>query len=88
MAPALLDLILPLNESRTKMLCYYAEYYIDQQKYLYYLLPHTFIGVASTLLIVASVDTTFIAVTYHVLGLFNLLMYIMLSSNVYIYKVK
>lgn len=71
--PAIIDMIIPLNESRPKMICYYAEYFIDQKKYLIPLVCHTFVCVGITLLIVSSVDTSYITIAYHVLGLFNVL---------------
>ncbi|OXU24616.1 hypothetical protein TSAR_008383 [Trichomalopsis sarcophagae] len=73
--PLMLDLILPLNESRGVNLCYYAEYFIDQQKYFIYLLLHTFICVSFTILIVTAVDSTFVSIVYHAIGLFNILEY-------------
>ena len=43
--PAILDIIMPKNETRPKALCHYAEYLIDQQEYLYYLALQTFVCV-------------------------------------------
>lgn len=71
--PLMLDLILPLNESRAINLCYYAEYFIDQQKYFVYLLLHTFFCVSFTILIITAVDSTFVSIVYHAVGLFKVL---------------
>ncbi|OXU17576.1 hypothetical protein TSAR_002007 [Trichomalopsis sarcophagae] len=73
--PLMLDLLLPLNESRQLKLCYFAEYFIDQQKYFVYLFMHTFFGVSFTILIVTAVDSTFVSIVHHALGLYKVLEY-------------
>lgn len=70
--PSLLNIAFPLNESRPKVLCYYAEYFIDQQEYFYYLVLHTFICVAFSILILTAVDSTFVSCVYHIIGLFKI----------------
>lgn len=73
MLPTVLNYIKPLNESRpTKVLCFYAEYFIDQQEYHYQLLLQTFIGVMSTVFINATVDTLYVLCAHHSDGLFNI----------------
>ncbi|OXU29180.1 hypothetical protein TSAR_000295 [Trichomalopsis sarcophagae] len=74
--PTILNIIAPLNESRpTKVLCFYAEYFIDQEEYYYQLLFQTFIGVMSTVFINATVDTLYVICAHHSDGLFNIVSY-------------
>ncbi|XP_051153964.1 uncharacterized protein LOC127277145 [Leptopilina boulardi] len=67
--PPLMDLILPLNESRIKRLIIETDYLIiDQNDNYYWISLHTSVSVTLLLLVVLSMDSMFIVVFYHACG--------------------
>ena len=70
--PAVLDLIIPLNVSRQKVLCFYGEYFIDQDVYYYQLVLHTFVIVLSTIMLFTTIDSTYACCVQHVIALFSI----------------
>ncbi|OXU24312.1 hypothetical protein TSAR_001596 [Trichomalopsis sarcophagae] len=73
--PAVLDLIIPLNDSRQKVLCFYGEYFIDQKVYYYELLLHTFVCVMCTIMVFTTIDAAYACCIEHVIGLFHIVDY-------------
>lgn len=71
--PEILDKIMPLNVSRQKTICYYAEYFIDQEKYLIYLVIHTFFGVIITCMVSLAVLPIFVSGIFHAIGLLSII---------------
>ncbi|XP_072743849.1 uncharacterized protein [Anoplolepis gracilipes] len=70
--PDILDIIAPLNESRTRYLPFLAEYFLDQQKYFYPLLLHMNVTVVIGIVTVISTETLFFAYVYHICGMFEI----------------
>lgn len=69
--PHILNVLLPLNVSRQSSLCYYSEYFIDQEKYIFYLALHTFVVVFIIAVIAVAGITTYIKSVLHAVGLFK-----------------
>jgi len=71
MVPVLLDAIIPLNESRKKLLLVRAKFPIDPDEHhlliqLYFAYP-----IVGALFIIASTDSVAVAVNYHFVGLIS-----------------
>uniref|UniRef100_A0ABD2WQB5 Odorant receptor n=1 Tax=Trichogramma kaykai TaxID=54128 RepID=A0ABD2WQB5_9HYME len=73
--PVLLNYILPGNTTYQKQLCIYAEYFVDQEKYFYYIFTHTMIIGVMTVYVATAIDSVFVCCVQHVLGLFNIIKY-------------
>lgn len=73
LGPILLDIVLPLNESRPRHLAIYAEYGIDQNKYFVGIFLYTTIMIMVGLTIMVAADTMHIACTAHACSLFQVI---------------
>jgi len=58
--PKILDIVIPLNESRPLAYVYEAEYRVDKHKYYYPIILHTYVTSITTVTILFTVDTTYI----------------------------
>lgn len=67
----LLDIAIPLNESRSRKLLFPAEYFIDQQKYFHVLTIHVAIGLFFIVTSVIATETYTLANALHAFGLFK-----------------
>ncbi|XP_070165313.1 odorant receptor 85f-like isoform X2 [Polyergus mexicanus] len=76
LGPMLLDIVLPLNESRSRHFAVYAEYGIDQNKYFVEIFLYTTIMITVGMAIMVSVDTMHIACTAHACSLFQVVGYV------------
>ncbi|KAJ8675273.1 hypothetical protein QAD02_011059 [Eretmocerus hayati] len=72
--PTILNMLFPVDEPRIKKLCYFAEYFVDEQEYFYYLFLHTVIVVSLTGAVHVAVGTSYFGCVYHTLGRFDILM--------------
>ena len=70
LAPAVLDMIDPLNETRPKAFPYFAEYFIDDQKYYFELTVHGWIVCILSVQIYATFDSTYAQTVHHACALF------------------
>ncbi|XP_029166107.1 uncharacterized protein LOC114936925 [Nylanderia fulva] len=70
MTPQIMDLVMPLNESRPRKFLFEVEYRIDREKYYYFILFHSYVAVVAVMSIVVCVDTTYIAYVQHGCSLF------------------
>ncbi|KAF3054357.1 Odorant receptor 226 [Nylanderia fulva] len=70
--PDILDVVAPLNESRTRQLPFLTEYFLDQQKYFYPLLLHVNATIIVGIVTVISTETLFFAYVYHICGMFEI----------------
>lgn len=68
--PRILDIIIPLNESRPLKYAFQAEYRVDKEKYYYPILFHAYMSNVITVGIVLSIDTTYIICVLHACSLF------------------
>lgn len=67
----LLDVVIPLNESRPRELLFPAEYFINQQKYFYVITIHVVIGLFFVMTSVIATETYIFANALHAFGLFK-----------------
>lgn len=73
LGPMLLDIVLPLNSSRSRNIAIYSEYGIDQDKYFVPIFLYTSIMITVGITIMVAVDTMHIACTAHACSLFQLI---------------
>ncbi|KAI4495972.1 hypothetical protein M0802_008187 [Mischocyttarus mexicanus] len=70
--PLLLDVVLPLNESRPLQPIVLGEYFIDQQKHFYFIFSHMAFTILLAMTIIIATDTQFFVFTCHVCGVFSI----------------
>ncbi|XP_072752965.1 odorant receptor 63a-like isoform X1 [Anoplolepis gracilipes] len=73
LAPMLLDIVLPLNESRPRQFAIYAEFGIDKNKYFGAIFLYTTIIIMVGMGIIVSVDTMQVACAAHACSLFQVI---------------
>ncbi|KAG5330351.1 OR67A protein, partial [Acromyrmex charruanus] len=71
--PILLDIILPLNESRPRFFVLSIEWRVDKDKYFVPILCYNMITVVSGMIILVSIETIYITRTIHACGLFSII---------------
>ncbi|XP_011878591.1 PREDICTED: odorant receptor 67c-like isoform X2 [Vollenhovia emeryi] len=69
--PRILDIVIPLNESRPLAYVYQAEYRVDKEKYYYPIIIHSYITSTMTGVILFTVDSTYIVCVLHACSLFT-----------------
>ncbi|XP_070165807.1 uncharacterized protein [Polyergus mexicanus] len=74
-SPQILDIVMPLNESRPRKFLFEVEYHIDREKYYYFILFHSYVAVIAVMSIVVCADTTYIAYVQHGCSLFTAIGY-------------
>ncbi|XP_032686494.1 uncharacterized protein LOC116851305 [Odontomachus brunneus] len=67
------DIILASNVTRPKRLPHPSEFFVDQEKYYYYLLMITYLGYASCVMIAIATDTVYFALLQHTCGMLAIL---------------
>ncbi|XP_018378290.1 PREDICTED: odorant receptor 9a-like [Trachymyrmex cornetzi] len=70
LVPKLLDIVLPLNESRSISMPFEAYYFVDKEKYYFYIMFHICMGGTIALTAVVAHDCTFFMYIEHVCSLF------------------
>lgn len=70
LVPRILDVILPLNASRPTMLPYPAYYFVDEDRYFYYIFFHMIICAIVCLTGLIAHDCMFFTYIDHICGLF------------------
>ncbi|XP_072761714.1 uncharacterized protein [Anoplolepis gracilipes] len=73
--PEIFDIILPLNESRQRMQSIHVEFYIDKERYLYFILSCTCIVIFLVPLVFLASSSLYLVLTQHVCGMCELLGY-------------
>lgn len=76
--PILLDIVVPLNESRPRELMFPAEYFINQQKYFPIITIHAGIGLLLIGTSGIATESFSFANALHAFGLFKIARYIQL----------
>ncbi|KAJ8680178.1 hypothetical protein QAD02_015965 [Eretmocerus hayati] len=71
--PLILDVILPLNETRPKEPVILAEFFVDEDKYFRILVTHAFITGACGVLPIVGSDTFYFACVQHACGMMKIL---------------
>ncbi|TGZ38509.1 Uncharacterized protein DBV15_11898 [Temnothorax longispinosus] len=69
--PKILDIVIPLNESRPLAYVYQAEHRVDKEKYYYPIVFHSYITCIIVVVIVFTVDTTYLKCVLHACSLFT-----------------
>ncbi|XP_076624623.1 uncharacterized protein LOC143343530 [Colletes latitarsis] len=67
--PRILDIFLPLNESRDRVLIFPAYYYVDQDKYYYFITAHEIMGATAIALIFSGCDVNLVWFVQHACAL-------------------
>ncbi|KAL6448875.1 hypothetical protein ACFW04_000547 [Cataglyphis niger] len=73
--PLIFDIILPLNESRSCRLIFIAEYFVNQEKYIYTILLHHILAISVALITVCNVSFVFLMYLLHICALLNIASY-------------
>uniref|UniRef100_A0ABD2WAK8 Odorant receptor n=1 Tax=Trichogramma kaykai TaxID=54128 RepID=A0ABD2WAK8_9HYME len=81
--PVFLNYVLPGNQTYQKQICIYAEYFVDQEKYFYYIFTHTMVIGVMTVYVATAIDSVFVNCVQHVLGLFNIIKFANLIQSAY-----
>lgn len=71
----LLDIVIPLNESRPRKLLIITEYFVDQDKYFYVLTIHVTIGILFVVTTAVAAETFALANAIYAFGLFKIAKY-------------
>ncbi|XP_044010428.1 odorant receptor 49b-like [Aphidius gifuensis] len=79
--PKILDIIIPLNESRPRIFLYETEYFIDQDKYYFYILIHAYMTVPVSLGIIVFFDNVLGTYIHHATGMFEIVRFIDLVES-------
>lgn len=83
----LLDIALPLNESRPRELVFPAEYFIDQQKYFYIISIHGTIGLFFIATSSLATETFSLESAYHSYGLFKIARQVLYLVSIHFLKI-
>ncbi|KAK2587283.1 hypothetical protein KPH14_003010 [Odynerus spinipes] len=70
LVPPIMDMVIPLNESRSTKLPVVSEYFIDQNKYFYPIYAHVSIIITILVTIIIAADTQLMVFSCHVSALF------------------
>lgn len=70
-APQILDVFIPLNETRPKRLTSHVKYFFSWEKYFYYVVLHIIISSAVQVAVVTGCRSTFSILIEHACGLFS-----------------
>ncbi|XP_025075144.1 uncharacterized protein LOC112552918 [Pogonomyrmex barbatus] len=81
--PDILDIIVPLNESRTRHLPFMVEYFLNEQKYFYLLFLHIAVTVILGITTVIATEALMLAYVYHICGMFKVIRPETIESLVY-----
>ncbi|KYN16798.1 hypothetical protein ALC57_10995 [Trachymyrmex cornetzi] len=81
--PILLDIILPLNESRPRFFILPIEWRVDKDKYFIPILCYSTITVVTGMIILVSVETIYITRTIHACGLFSIIRFVDVLNSMY-----
>ncbi|EGI58592.1 hypothetical protein G5I_13307, partial [Acromyrmex echinatior] len=70
MSPQIMDIVMPLNNTRPRKLLIEVEYRVDREKYYYPILFHSYVAIVLIISIIVCVDTTYISYVEHGCSLF------------------
>ncbi|XP_043465829.1 uncharacterized protein LOC122500794 isoform X2 [Leptopilina heterotoma] len=74
-APIILNIIYPLNETRHVIRTYKSKYFVAEEKYYFQILLHEYVTTFINITTILTVDTTYAVLTEHVCGMFEILRY-------------
>ncbi|KAL0121608.1 hypothetical protein PUN28_006850 [Cardiocondyla obscurior] len=81
LVPRILDIVVPLNESRPLVYVFQGEYGVDKEKYYFLIVLHSYIASLNTITAVFTVDITYIASVLHACSLFAAISHRLNSLN-------
>ncbi|KAI4480263.1 hypothetical protein M0804_010261 [Polistes exclamans] len=90
--PCILDIVLPLNVTRTRKFLYQAEFFLDTEKYFYPILLHTWITMFFGVTILVTTESIFLLFAQHccsmykikiLLGKLEVLLYLTLLGSIF-----
>lgn len=71
--PIFMDLFIPANETRTRLLMFRVDFLLDVEKYYYPLLIHSYFGTMAYITLVVAIDTILMIYVLHACGSFAIL---------------
>ncbi|XP_063983999.1 odorant receptor 22a-like [Diachasmimorpha longicaudata] len=71
--PIVLNIILPLNESRPHLYLYHTEYFVDQNEYYYPIQLHAYLAISVSVTCLVSFDQMCAMFIHHACGMFEIL---------------
>lgn len=71
--PKILDIAVPLNESRPLVMLYQTEYFVDEEKYYVYILLHAYMSVSVSVVILVYFDVLLGTHVHHACAMFTIL---------------
>ncbi|XP_035736841.1 uncharacterized protein LOC118448121 [Vespa mandarinia] len=74
--PCILDVVLPLNDTRTRKFSYQAEFFLDVEIYFYPILLHTWITMFFGVTILITTESIFLMFAQHCCSMFKILWFI------------
>ncbi|XP_014612691.1 PREDICTED: uncharacterized protein LOC106791525 [Polistes canadensis] len=74
--PCILDIVLPLNVTRTRKFLYQAEFFLDTEKYFYPILLHTWITMFFGVTILVTTESIFLLFAQHCCSMYKVLWYV------------
>ncbi|XP_019889728.1 uncharacterized protein LOC105286930 isoform X2 [Ooceraea biroi] len=80
--PGIFDVILSINKSRSHHLYLKMEYFLDQEKYLYFILLHISLAISIAVAVLIAIGTMFIAYLQHTCGMFRIARYTIYSYRI------
>ncbi|KAK2585333.1 hypothetical protein KPH14_010014 [Odynerus spinipes] len=73
--PCVLDIVVPLNDTRPRKFLYQAEFFLDTEKYFYPILLHTWITMFFGVTILVATESIFLMYAQHCCSMFKILCY-------------
>jgi hypothetical protein len=69
------DIVLQINVSRSRIVQIMTEYFVDQEKYFYFILLWTNITICVQIIVTLAIGTTFITFCQDIYGMFKIARY-------------
>ncbi|NP_001177553.1 odorant receptor 162 [Nasonia vitripennis] len=73
--PVIMNILLPLNETRQKRIPAPAEYFVDEEKYFYILFSHGMILYMLVCVLYVTIDSMYSCIVHHTVGLVGIVTY-------------
>jgi ABC-type bacteriocin/lantibiotic exporter with double-glycine peptidase domain len=71
-----MDMIKPMNQARPKKLVIFVEFFVDEEKYYFHILMHSYVTTIFGILAVLSTDTFYTTCVQHACGMLSILGYV------------
>jgi len=70
--PYILDIILPMNESRRHTTQFVTEYFVDEEKYFYFIVLHINAAICTGTITFTGVSSMLLGYINHICGIFSI----------------